>query len=481
MSLRPTDAWSDLLRWTDAVGLAQLVREGKVSPLELVDAAIERLTTLEPQLQCLASESFERARMQAVGELPDGPFRGVPFLLKDAVQHSKGDAYRHGIGALAGSDWRSPHDTELARRYREAGFVLLGRTKVPELTMSSTTEPLAYGPAHNPWSLTHSPGGSSGGSAAAVAAGIVPAAHGNDMGGSIRIPASCCGLVGLKPSRDRTSLAPDHGEYWGPLTYEHVITRSVRDSAAVLDATAGTVPGDLHTAPPPARAWGDEVGADPGRLRIGLQLDLPNGAPVDAACVAAAQDVAELLESLGHTITEFSGASLASQAGSSGMSTAIAVGLASEVSQWEERLGITVDNLEPMPAAMVAAGRSATALDWVRAVDNLAAWSRQVVAATAAVDVVVSPTMGIVPPLLGTLSGDQPLEQCFPGWGAMSGFAIPYDVSGQPAISLPLAWSDDGLPIGIMFAAGPQREDVLFRLSGQLERARPWAHRHPPL
>ncbi len=202
---------------------------------------------------------------------------------------------------------------------------------------------------------------------------------------------------------------------------------------------------------------------------------------MDPACAAAARDAAELLESLGHTVTEFSGASLASQEGSSGMSTAIAVGLASEVSQWEARLGITIDDLEPMPAAMVAAGRSATALDWVRAVDKLATWSRQIVAATSAVDVVLSPTMAILPPLLGTLSGDQPLDQCLPGWGAMSGFAIPYDVSGQPAISLPLAWSEDGLPIGVMFAAGPQREDVLFRLSGQLERARPWAHRHPPL
>ena len=173
----------------------------------------------------------------------------MPFLLKDAVQHSEGDPYGHGLASLKGISWRSPHDTELARRYRQSGLVLLGRTKVPELTMSSTTEPLAYGAAHNPWSLERSTGGSSGGSAAAVAAGIVPVAHGNDMGGSIRIPASCCGAVGLKPSRDRTSFAPDYGEYWGPLTHEHVITRTVRDSAAVLDATAGPVPGDLHMAP----------------------------------------------------------------------------------------------------------------------------------------------------------------------------------------------------------------------------------------
>ncbi len=474
-------AWSDELRWTDAVGLAQLIRDGVLTPSEVVEAAIARLEALEPQLQLLASQSVDRARMQAAGTLPDGPFRGVPFLLKDAVQHSEGDPYRHGIGALADVHWRSPHDTELTHRYRQAGFVLLGRTKVPELTMSSTTEPLRYGPAHNPWSLSHSPGGSSGGSAAAVAAGIVPAAHGNDMGGSIRIPASCCGLVGLKPSRDRMSLAPDHGEYWGPLTYEHVITRTVRDSAAVLDATAGSVPGDLHRAPLPERPWLLEVTTEPGPLRIGLMLDLPNGAPVDPECALAARETGELLSGLGHHVEEFSGSVLASSAGAGAMSTLIAVGLAGEIAQWEDTLSITINDLEPMPAAMVAAGRSASAVDLVRAVDTLAAWSRQITAACAPYDVVISPTMAIQPPLLGTLSGDRPLEECFPGWGAMSGFAIPFDVSGQPSISLPLHWSPGGLPIGVQCTAGYGREDVLFRLAGQLERAKPWTDRRPPL
>jgi amidase len=471
----------DDLHWTDGVGMAELVRTGAVSPSELVEAAIERLEALEPQLQLLVSESFERARKESAGALPEGPFRGVPFLLKDAVQHSEGDPYGHGLAALKGISWRSPRDTELAHRYRQAGLVLLGRTKVPELTMSSTTEPLGYGPAHNPWSLAHSPGGSSGGSAAAVAAGIVPVAHGNDMGGSIRIPASCCGAVGLKPSRDRTSFAPNYGEYWGPLTHEHVITRTVRDSAAVLDATAGSAPGDLHMAPLPARPWLQEVGADPGLLRVGMMLDLPNGAPVDPECVRAATEAAALLEGLGHHVEEFSGALLANQAGSGGMSTLIGVGLASEVHRWEERLGITMDDLEPMPAAMVAAGRVASAIDLVRATDAFAAWSREITAAWAGLDILLSPTMAIQPPPLGTLSGDQPLERCFAGWGAMSGFALPFDVSGQPAISLPLHWSDSGLPIGVQFVAGYGREDVLFRLAGQLELARPWSAKRPAL
>jgi amidase len=477
----PTAAWSDELRWTDAVGLAQLVRTGEITPSELVDGAIERLTALEPALQLLVSESFERARIQAAGDLPDGPFRGVPFLLKDAVQHSEGDPYAHGLSALKDGDWRAPHDSELARRYRQAGLVLLGRTKVPELTMSSTTEPLAYGPAHNPWSLNHSPGGSSGGSAAAVAAGIVPVAHGNDMGGSIRIPASCCGLVGLKPSRDRMSLAPDHGEYWGPLTYEHVLTRTVRDSAAVLDATAGSVPGDLHSAPMPLRPWLSDVGTEPGRLRIGVMVDLPNGGPVDAQCIQATRDAADLLASLGHSVEEFAGAQLGNPAGAGAMSTVIAVGLAGEVTQWEDRLGIVIDDLEPMPAALVAAGRSAAAVDLVRAVDTLATWSRQIATVTASFDIVISPTMAIPPPVLGTLSGDRPLEEAIPGWSAMSGFAIAFDVSGQPAISLPLHWTAEGLPIGVQFVAAYGREDLLFQLSGQLELAKPWADRRPPI
>ena len=478
---RSDGPWSDELRWTDAVGLARLIREQEVSPSEAVEGAIARLEALEPKLQLLVSDSFDRARQEAAGDLPDGPFRGVPFLLKDAVQHSEGDPYSHGLAALKGHGWRAPHDSELTRRYRQAGLVLLGRTKVPELTMSSTTEPLGFGPAHNPWSPAHSPGGSSGGSAAAVAAGIVPVAHGNDMGGSIRIPASCCGLVGLKPSRDRMSLAPDHGEYWGPLTYEHVISRTVRDSAAVLDATAGSVPGDLHSAPLPKRPWRDEVGADTGQLRVGLMLDLPNGGPVHPECVQAARDAAGLLSDLGHAVDEFPGARLANPTAAGAMSTVIAVGLAGEVVQWEDRLGIEVAALEPMPAAMVAAGRATSGVDLVRATDALAAWSRQIATATAEVDILVSPTMAIPPPLLGTLSGDLPLEDTIPGWSAMSGFAIAFDVSGQPAISLPLYWTEEGLPVGVQFVAAYGREDILFRLAGQLERARPWSGRRPPI
>jgi amidase len=475
------------LPWTDAVGQAELVRSGAIGPRQLVDAAIDRIEALDPTVSALIDRRFDQARAEADSVIADRapadqqPFAGVPFLLKDAVQHSEGDRYQHGMRFLRDNPWRSPRDTELTRRYRSAGLIVLGRTKVPELTISPTTEPLAFGPTCNPWDLTRSPGGSSGGSAAAVACGMVPAAHGNDMGGSIRIPASCCGLVGLKPSRDRTSLAPDLGSYWGPLTHEHVLTRSVRDSAAILDATAGPVPGDLHRAPPPTGPWLDDVGRDPGRCRVGLVVDQPSGGPVDPECVAAVEDAARLLESLGHEVGELAGAALSDPDGLAGVSTVIAASIARDVGMWEERLGASATDMEPMPAAMVEAGRALTAAQLIDAIDAIARWSRAIEGASAAFDVLLTPTMAIVPPELGTLSGDRPLADVFSGWSAMSGFALPFDASGQPAISLPLWWTDGGLPVGVQVVAHYGREDLLFRLASQLEEAQPWAARHPAM
>jgi amidase len=471
----------DELRWVDAVGQAELVRSGEVSAAELTELAIERIERLDPSVNALVFQRFERARKEAAAGRDGTAFGGVPFLLKDAVQHSEGDRYQHGMRFLRDHPWISPHDSELTRRYRAAGLVLLGRTNVPELTVSSTTEPLAFGPTRNPWSPSHSAGGSSGGSSAAVACGMVPIAHGNDMGGSIRIPASCCGLVGLKPSRDRTSLAPDFGEYWGPLTHEHVVTRTLRDSAAVLDATAGPVSGDLHMAPPPARPWAEEIGRDPGRLRIGLFVETPSGSPVDPLCAAAATEAAKRLEAMGHDVAELHGPSLFDSEGSAAMGMIIAAGIARDVHRWEERLGATVEEMETLPALMVESGQSLTAIQLVDAVDRLAHWSRAVAAATSAFDVVLSPTMAILPPALGTLSGDNAFAEIAAGLSGMTSFAIPFDVSGQPAISLPLSWAPSGLPIGVQLVAQYGREDVLFRLASQLEAAEPWADRHPDM
>jgi amidase len=474
-------AAGDELRWTDAVGQAELVRSGRVSAPELVEAAIGRIESLDPELGALVDRRFERARAEVASGPSPGPFAGVPFLLKDAVQHSEGDRYQHGLAVLRDHPWRSPADTELTRRYRAAGLVLLGRTKVPELTQSATTEPLAFGPAHNPWDLHRSPGGSSGGSAAAVAAGLVPVAHGNDMGGSIRIPASCCGLVGLKPSRDRTSLAPDLGEYWGPLTHEHVLTRTVRDSAAVLDATAGSVPGDLHQAPRPDRPWADEVGAHPGQLRIGLVTEAPRGGPVDPECRAAVVDAAHRMETLGHHVDPMDAAALADDEGATAMARVISAGIARDVALWEERLGVVVDGLEPMSEASVALGRSLSAGDLIGATDVLARWSRRIAEATARFDLVLSPTLAMLPPRLGVLRGDRPLADLLPGLAAMTAFVLPFDVSGQPAVSLPLWWTPDGLPVGVQLVAAYGREDLLFRVAAQLEAAHPWSDRRPTL
>ena len=395
----------------DGLDQAHAVSTGEVTASELVEAAIDRIAELDPQIAAMVSERYERARAEAAGPLPDGPFQGVPFLLKDAVQHSEGDRYQHGSRFLRDHPLVSPADTGLTRRYRLAGFVQLGRTKVPEMTMSSTTEPLAFGPTHNPWDLSRSSGGSSGGSAAAVAAGYVAAAHGNDMGGSIRIPASCCGLVGMKPSRGRTTLAPDWGMYWGPLTHEHVLTRTVRDSAAALDATAGPTPGDLYEAPPPSRPWLDEVAEqEVARLRIGLMLEPPNGAPVAPECAEAVASTARLLEDLGHSVEPFDPAPLHDDAGPASMGAMIAASVARDIGQWEELVGATVEDgdLEPMAAGSLVVGRAMTATQYVEHIDVLARWSRRIAQATGPVDVVLSPTMAALPPRLGTISADRP-------------------------------------------------------------------------
>src|SRR5438128_2103006 len=294
---------SDELAFLDATAQADLVRRRKLSPAELVEAAIRRIDRVNGELNEVIIPLFEKARTAAAGAaLPDGPFRGVPFLVKDIFGHTAGDPYHAGMKLLRRLGWVEREDTYLVAKFRAAGLGFVGRTNVPELGSPPTTEPDAYGPTRNPWDVTRSPGGSSGGSAAAVAAGMVPAAHANDGGGSIRIPASACGLVGLKPSRGRTSPGPD-GYSVGALVVEHVVSRSVRDTAGLLDAVCGPMPGDPYVAPPPARPYVLEVGAGPGRLRIGLLTAAPGGmAPVHPDCAAAATETARLLESLGHDV-----------------------------------------------------------------------------------------------------------------------------------------------------------------------------------
>lgn len=460
----------------DATAQAELVARGALSPLELVEAAIARIERVNPQLNAVIHPLFEKARAEARSPaLARGPFRGVPFLVKDAVCTTAGDPYHAGMRFLKRHGFRAAKDTELARRFRAAGFVFVGKTNTPELALSATTEPLAYGPTRNPWSLDHSTGGSSGGSASAVAAGLAPAGHANDMGGSIRIPASHCALVGLKPSRARGTLAPDFGEYWGPLTHEHVVTRSVRDSAAILDAVAGPAAGDPYTAPPFARPLREEVGAPPGRLRIGL-VTQAGVRPTHPDCVAATESTAALLASLGHAVEPVRIPELDAPQ----MGPWIAPAVARDLDRLAELVGqpIGPDDVEPMNWMMAEQGRAMSAVEYVRQAEAAFAWSRALSARWGRdFDVLLTPTAGAPPPRIGELGPLVPIPELLAGLGAYTIFTMPFDVTGQPAISLPLAWNAAGLPIGSQLVAEYGREDVLIRLAAQLEEARPWRER----
>ncbi len=474
------------LAWTDATGQAELVRTGAATPAELVDAALTRIATLNPTLNAVIHDLSESARAAAADPaLPDGPFRGVPFLLKDVVAHSAGDPYHCGMQVLKDAAWTEAADTWLVERFRAAGFVICGKTNLPELASMVTTEPLAYGATHNPWDVTRSPGGSSGGAAAAVASGMVPVAHGNDMGGSIRIPSSMCGLVGLKPTRARSTLGPDFGEYWAMTTHEHVLTRSVRDTAGVLDAIAGAGTGDPYSAPAPARPFVDEVGADPGRLRIGFRTTMTGGlGESHPACVAAVHETARLLEDLGHDVGPTDIAELDDPRFANGTPIAFSAFIARELDRWSERLGraIAPSELEPWNALLASTGATITASAYIGALEDLQGYARAVAGWWAGDnDVLLTPMLPQPPFPLGQLSPDVEPGALMTRLSGLTSFTMPFNVTGQPAISLPMHWDADGLPIGVQLVGAFGREDVVLRLAAQLESARPWAARRPPV
>lgn len=470
---------SDAVLDRDATGQAAAVRAGQVSPSELLEAAIARIEELNPVINAVIHPLFGKARAQAGAGLPDGAFRGVPMLVKDAVCHTAGDPYHVGMRLLRDRGWTEPADTVLAARFRAAGFLLVGKTNTPELATAYTTEPEAYGPTRNPWDLTRSAGGSSGGSAAAVAAGMVAIAHGNDMGGSIRVPASACGVVGLKPSRARTSLGPDFGEYWAMLTHEGVLTRTVRDTAAALDAIAGPAPGDPYQAPAPARPFLDEVGVDPGRLRIGLRTEVPGaGGPAHPDCVAAVTMTADLLERMGHQVEPAGIAALDDPGMGEPFVDVFSVSVARDLDRWSGRLGIAIgpDDVEPRNWMLATRGREVDGARYVAALEYLHGYARRVASWWAGGwDVLLTPTLPEPPRLLGFLGREPTLAAT----GDLGQFLSPFNVTGQPAISLPLGRSAAGLPVGVQLVAGYGREDVLLRLSAALEAAAPWEHRRP--
>jgi amidase len=470
----------------DATAQAELVRRRAVQPIELVDAAIARIAQLNPQINAVITERFERARAEAQRpDLPAGPFRGVPFLLKDIGAHSAGDPFHAGMRFLRALNWTEPGDNYLAAKFRAAGFVFLGKTNTPELGLQPTTEPEAYGASRNPWDLTRSTGGSSGGAAAAVASGLVPAAHATDGGGSIRIPASVCGVVGLKTSRGRVSLGAGTGERWAGCAVENCVSRSVRDTAAILDAIAGPMPGDPYVAPPPTRPFVAEVGADPRRLRVGLLGHAPGGTAVHADCAAAVEDVGRLLASLGHCVEPSHPDGLGDPEMLRSFGMIVSCATARALDAWSEKTGRQIggSDVEPMTWAVAELGRGVTGPQYVRAVSLAQAQTRRIGRWWAeGFDLLLTPTVAEPPPPLGTFHS--PPEDPLRGFlraGSFGAFTSTFNATGQPAISLPLHWNAQHLPIGVQLVAAYGREDLLIRIAAQLEQARPWADRRPPV
>jgi amidase len=466
----------------DGLGLAELVRSRKVSPEELVRTARDAIEAANPQLNAVIGLLEQEAQATLKRGLPEGSFTGVPFLLKDLVLHAAGIASDSGSRFFQGLVL--PHDTTLMARFRRAGLIPLGRTNTPELGYNATTEPVLHGPTRNPWNPEFSPGGSSGGSAAAVSAGIVPVAYANDGGGSIRIPASLCGLFGLKPSRGRNPSGPDVAEGMNGLAVEHVVSRTVRDSAAMLDATIGPDVGDPFIIAPPERPYLEEVGRAPGRLRIAFSRGSPSGGAVSPECVAAVEDAARLCQSLGHEVAEaqpgYSHEALHSalvvlwSAGLAGWvyGTAAATGRKPAPEQFEAATWATVEH-----------GLSLRGVELQRAFAQVNQIARVMGRFFVKHDVLLTPTLPVAPFRLGVLNSNAPLpahewaqqalEYCV--------FTSPFNVTGQPAMNVPLHWSPQGMPIGVQFAGRMGDEATLFRLAGQLEQARPWVGRKPPI
>jgi amidase len=475
---------TDELSLLDLNEQSERVRRGEIKPLELVDAAIDRAERLEPRLAAIVSRQFDRARAEAVApELSETRFRGVPYLLKDLGAYLDGDPCYSGMAALKRADFREKGDSYFAGRLRASGLLSLGRTNSPELGLLPTTEPDSVGPSHNPWKLSHSPGGSSGGSAAAVAAGVVPVAHASDGGGSIRIPASHCGLVGLKPTRGRNSFGPSLGERWAGFSSEGFVTRSVRDTAALLDVVAGPMPGDPYAATPPARPYLDEVGVDPGRLRLGFMRRAPREGEIDAECVMAVEAAARLLAGLGHEVEESHPPALDDPEAVRGFLTVVSANIAYALGATGRKLGRTLGegDVEPLTWAVAESGRAISAADYVAALVANHAHTRQLASWwEAGFDVLVTPTCAAPPPPLGHFAGepDNPLAGYLRAapYGA---FTMQFNLSGQPAVSLPLHWTPEELPVGVQLVAASGREDLLIQLAAQLEQAQPWAGRIP--
>ncbi len=465
----------------DAMSLAALVKSGEVSAVELLDNAIANVETLNPEINSIVTRMYEEARATIKAGLPEGPLQGVPFLLKDLR------ALYAGVPTTSGSRFMTNaipnHDSELVARYKRAGLVIFGKTNTSEYGCCPSTEGAMYGATRNPWNTGVSAGGSSGGASAAVAARLVPAAHGSDGGGSIRIPASCCGVFGFKPSRGLLPAGPDYGEVWNGLSAEHVMTVSVRDSAMFLDITAGSTAGDPYCGPTFERALLDEVTTRPGPLRIAVQREALTGAPVHADCLAALDDAVTLLEDLGHNLEEAKPEYDVSQSGAA-FTLLIAANVQGAIDQQAELTGREPgeNDIEPVIRFLARIGHDRTAADMARAIWTMHRTGREIAPFFDRYDALLSPVVATPPPPIGTLDTsstnvDAYLEAVF----KFIPFTSLANQAGTPAMSLPLYWNDAGLPIGVQLMAGYGRDPMLFRLAGEIEAARPWANRRPPI
>jgi len=480
----------------DAIALGDLIRKKEIKPTELLEIVIQRIEKVNPKLNSVIHKMYDQAREIAEKcdsqfyeeATSDAIFYGVPFLLKDLVAEYNGAPFHEGCRGVKG--YISSLDTELVIRQKKAGLIVVGKTNTPEFGNLPTTEPLLSGPTSNPWDPTLTPGGSSGGSAAAVASGMVPMAHGNDGGGSIRVPAACCGVFGLKPTRGRNPFGPLFGDGFSTLAHEHALTMTVRDSAALLDVTSGPDLGDPYWAPPNKRPFLEEVGQDPGQLKIGLLISVPEGWSPDAQlssdCINAAKNVSQLCEGLGHVVEEISPNDLSYPGFFKEFGTVWSCLLSRFVAYWEEELEkkLTQDQLEPTTWATYQGGLKRSGADYLAALEEIQRFSRKLARwyNDRSYDLILSPTMRIAPTKLGAFEPDPDNPM---GWAKMSSlfgaFTCVYNATGQPAMSVPLFWNEDDVPIGVQFAGRFGDEATLFRLASQLEKARPWADRKPTI
>ncbi len=477
---------SESLHALDATEQARRVASREISARELVDAAIAQAEKVNGSINAIIHPRFEKAQAEASRDLPSGPFTGVPLVLKDLGAPLAGEPHHMGTRFLKNENYIAPENSYLTNRFLKAGFVVIGRTNTPEFGNTITTEPLSYGPSRNPWNLNHSTGGSSGGSAASVASHIVSVGHANDGGGSIRIPASECGLVGLKPSRGRVSKGPAIGESWMGSTIDGCVTRTVRDTAAVLDVICGYEAGDPYTAPPFAQPLRNEVGVNPGKLRIGVlnhpmfdyQLDHPESRE-------SVQNTADMLTSLGHEVVEAWPKALEHPDYAGKFTAIVAAATHADLTALENMVGRQVrdDEFEPDNVRMRELGKNISAEMYLTNMQWLHAWCRSVVQwwepldGSPGFDILLTPTLAGPPPPIGHLAGESGTQHLI----EILAYTSQFNLTGQPAVSLPLHWSKSGLPMGLQFVAAPFREDVLVRLSSQLEDAMPWRDKVAPI